>query len=308
MNPRRLALALSCLLRRDRSSSRCWPWPARPGVRRPGRRTTAPRAGRVRRGRGAGGAARVGRAPGSGLGGRRRRRPAPALPAGSRPGRHDRAMLRGVRRARAAGAPACGCRCSPSTSRSRSPRPAGAARHRPAGRWRRRRRTASARALPTRPAVDPAGRRWSGSRGSGGWRRFRPVRPRGPRPTSRSGTRSPSSSSAAGRMFSEPSSSGAIGAGGRPCRIGRRRDQRAPCGARARASASVNSAFVGVSGQQRLNGPAAVVVLGQERRRRRASRAARPSGSTGGRRRAARPSPALNSEPQLLERWRWSGP
>ena len=129
-------------------------------------------------GRGAGGAARVGRAPGRGLGGGDVGGAARALHRGSAAGRHDRAMLRGVRRARAAGA---GLRMQVLAVRRRGAVAATGwccvVTDRLARR-RRRRPTASGRALPRdRPSTRLVIVR-AGSRGSGGWREVQASRGR----------------------------------------------------------------------------------------------------------------------------------
>ena len=219
--------------------------------------------------------------------------------AGSRSGRAGPRAAGGVRRSRAAGDRPADAGAGGRVVRGRPPTGSPLRGHRPAGRRRRRRPAASGAPLPrdrpsTRPVVAGAGRG-----GVAGRRRFRPARPASTASTSRS--REPVAQrprARPGRGSASPAAPAR--AGPAPTSSSGRRARTANAGrCTARASASVNSALVGVSGQQRLNGPAAVVVLGQDTRPRPPSRAARPSGSTARRLPSRAPRPSLEERPQL---------
>ncbi len=204
---------------------------------------------------------RVGRAPVPGLGVRGPGRPARPLHGRVAVGSPGSRAAGGVRRSRAAGDrsadPGAGGRRRGDVHRG----PAGARRHRPDASAASPSAAASRAAAADRPAVDLDACRWCGSRGSGGWRRFRPVPPRARRGRRDAGTGSP-------RPRERPAE-GSASAAARARLAPRRTSAREPgrtAGARrctARANSAVNSALVGVSGQQRLNWSRGGVVLRQ---------------------------------------------
>ena len=219
------------------------------------------------------GAARLGRAARRGLGARRPAAAGVALHArlGRRAARPGDAARRGRRAgwSSAACAPSCSpsasCAAPPTTWTLRSPTGSRAVSRSAAG---------SRRPLPRDAAHDAApcgcgcvdGPR-GGSPAVAAAGELEPLRtpatdrPAAPRRRRGPGTRSRTASSAAGTTLSEPSSSGAI------CPAPALSANRGTVANDGRcswpASASVNSALVGVCGQQRLNGPEASVVLGQ---------------------------------------------
>ena len=129
--------------------------------------------------------------------------------------------------------------------------------------------------------------RFPGTRVSAG----RPGPRRAPRRRPGRGTRSPRRRSACGHDVERAQQLGRHPPGAEPDRDCRHGDERRTV--TARASARVNSALVGVCGQQRLNGPLARRRARRGARRRRPSRAARSSGCT-----AAVAQPRAEAEPE----------
>ena len=162
-------------------------------------------------------------------------------------------------------------RCRPRRSGSRCPATRPPRRPSPCAGWRGvARRLGADCSKPERERSRPRqARRKRGHGGRGPLGGFETVAARPPQPpgdgesparstatTSRSRNSNPASSSAAGRRFIERSSSAAMGPA--PARRMGAGTPRSALRRSAEASASVNSAFVGVRGQHKLNGPSAV--------------------------------------------------